>query len=87
MSWLRNSCSVKASTSQNLVVEIEQILARRLPLGERPDPPDDFARPLAVGDDVVERRARFGHAGGSAASQCAHAPALAIIAPMGWLTS
>ena len=47
----------------NLAVEIEQFHARRLPLRERPDPRDDFARPLAVGDDVVERRARFRHGG------------------------
>ncbi len=48
---------------ENLAVDIEQLQARRLALRERADSRDDLARPLAVGGDVVERRARFRHLG------------------------
>ena len=48
---------------ENLAVDVEQLHARQLALRERADSRDDLARPLAVGGDVVERRARFRNVG------------------------
>ena len=61
---LRNSCSVSARTSPIFRLTSSKSMRGACRFVERPDPRDDFARPLAVGDDVVERRARFRHRAG-----------------------
>ena len=44
---------------RDLEVDVDEVLARRLALHERPDPADDLARAPAVGGDALERAPRL----------------------------